>query len=129
MQHRRPSKRLALLKTLVNENHLLIMLLRSSWWAGSLQLNTSECFVSRTLLASRSVRKMDFRAVNFLFCVICLVRCSPEQSSTNRKNGKKGKQKIIYDSTLLSGYHNSTQHKPFLYPHFYLCFYAIGSLH
>ncbi|XP_056331723.1 tetranectin [Danio aesculapii] len=32
---------------------------------------------------------MDFRAVRFLFCVMCLVKSSPEQSPTKRKNGNK----------------------------------------
>ncbi|XP_026084208.1 tetranectin [Carassius auratus] len=49
---------------------------------------TSVCFESQTRPASRSVRTMDFRAVKFVFCVVCLVRCSPEQSST-KKNIKK----------------------------------------
>lgn len=47
--------------------------------------------VSKFLLLSRiRVRSMGFKCVKLLFCIVCVVQSAVEESSTKKKNGKKG---------------------------------------
>jgi len=81
-----PEKRLVdLFNMLLNGNHLFLVLLRCS---SAEQISG--------FYTQFNVSIMDFKAIKLLFCVVCLVRSGPEESSTKRKNGKKGKQKMLY---------------------------------